>query len=180
MKSVILLGTIVFLYIFYDSFNYANEISPLLLTSLFYLFLLLCTFFIYTKKSKPDIFILLSAQTLLSLSLLSVGKYTFALILQFIFIPTYFKHKESTLKNVYLFLFFNMLNIALVLIFVSTHYLLYFANLLFLLYLTYKIKKMFLNTYMLIIGIIFSMIILKLDFLDEFLLIFIYGWILLM
>ena len=64
---------------------------------------------------------------ILSCSLYFIGEYTLALLLQFVFISTFFKNK----KKFYL-LYMPMFFLALVKIFASSVYLLYFINLIFL------------------------------------------------
>lgn len=81
----------------------------------------------------------------ISFSLVFIGEYSSLIVLQFAFIFTFFQS-----KNICYFFYFSIIFFALVKIFASSLYFLYFLNLLFLFYYLYK-QELLLNVNELVI-----------------------------
>lgn len=130
---IVIIGTIFFLNYLYNSFAYGNEIyllsyniSNIELVLYFYIFFVISILLMLKKNrnlfvEKERVFKPLFFHFILTVSLLTIGEYTFSILVQFIFLPMLFKG-SLFLKYIYIF----CINYALLLAFASSTFILYF------------------------------------------------------
>ncbi len=158
MKSLFLYisaGSILFIYFYYNSFYYANEIyffsyllTPLELIISFHLFLLSIIFLIYKKfilsfRDKKKIYELSIVHFSISLSLVFIAQYTYSIFFQFVFLLLLLDFKKKYINNLIFLLYLFFTHYALVLLFTSDVIILYFLNLWAVALLIYRHKRVF-------------------------------------
>jgi|FLOH01.1.fsa_nt_gi hypothetical protein len=136
LSTILFIGILIFLRLFYSSFMlgedvylYFYKVNSLELIVVLYIFLLLMLYALI-KKVKLEF---LLVQVLFTVSLLSIGEYTYSLFLQFVFLFILFESEKTFLQTFFLSLYLLALHKALLLLF-SSSYLLYFTDFALLIY----------------------------------------------
>ena len=164
-----------FLKIFYNSFVNGADIYILSFKSsvidtvlIFYFFCIaFCYFFIrkfFTIKKENLLYFLL-----ISISLLLIGEYFFVIFFMPVFLISIFEFKNIFLKKILFLVYMYGVNYALILLFASTSYILYFLNLSAFLYILRKQKYNFLDIVVFLFVITTITLILNLTTFKEFL-----------
>lgn len=143
--SILAIGTIVFLKIFYDSYFEAKsiyfssyEITTFTLVICFYIFLLSIIYLFFKNNSalfikKVEFIPLLLFHSIFSISLVVIGEYTLFVFLQFLLLFSFFKY-----KNIFHLIYFLFVLKAIILVFASGSYLLYILDLALIIYMSVK------------------------------------------
>ncbi|MBU1657988.1 hypothetical protein KKG72_02920 [bacterium] len=134
----LMIGLSIFIQLFYGSFVSAQDIfNPQELIFMFYVFLLSGLLFFHKHvvlKSKKEMYGLVMFHIILSITLIYIGAYTFCIVMQFVFLLTLFKNN----KTFFLFLYLLGVHKALLFMFGSTEFILYFLNMACVIFLLYK------------------------------------------
>ena len=169
-----------FFTLFLDSFYQAHAIyffsyllTPLDLVLGFYLFLASGVFLLFTNKphffqEKQTFYEQSALHLLVTFSLVALGQYTFCLIFQFYSLLLFFDFKQKKIANFLLFFYLFFIHYALLLVFTSDFFVLYFVNLFAIVLFLLRKKRKFLKLEFLVCGICMAFFAFMFHFFDVF------------